>query len=45
MTLHVEVVPILSIVAGLVILAAPRVLNYVIAIYLLVAGVAGLLHY
>ncbi|HSW12330.1 MAG TPA: DUF3096 domain-containing protein [Solimonas sp.] len=44
MTMHLEIVPILSIVAGIVILAMPKILNYVIAVYLIVVGVVGLLH-
>ena len=34
--------PILSIVAGILILIVPRILNYVIAIYLIVYGILGL---
>jgi len=34
-----------AIVAGVAILLAPRVLNYVIAAYLLVFGTIGLLHF
>lgn len=34
-----------AIVAGVVVLLAPRVLNYVIAAYLLVFGTIGLLHF
>ena len=44
MNIHIEIVPILSIVAGAVILLAPRILNYVVAIYLIVVGVLGLIH-
>ncbi len=44
MTLHVELVPILSLVAGIAILLVPRLLNYIVAIYLIVIGVAGLLN-
>ncbi|MDX1606288.1 MAG: DUF3096 domain-containing protein [Candidatus Competibacterales bacterium] len=33
----------LSLVAGIVILVAPRVLNYVVAIYLILVGALGLL--
>lgn len=39
MTLHIELVPVLSIVAGIAILAVPRLLNYIVAIYLILAGV------
>jgi hypothetical protein len=35
--------PIVALVAGILILIAPRILNYVIAIYLIVAGITGLL--
>ena len=35
-------IPIISIVAGILILIAPRVLNHVVAIYLIVIGVVGL---
>jgi hypothetical protein len=42
MVIRLELLPILSIVAGIAILMAPRLLNYIVAIYLIVAGVAGL---
>lgn len=42
MTLHFELVPVLSLVAGILILAMPRLLNYVVAIYLILVGIAGL---
>ncbi|MGH8456180.1 MAG: DUF3096 domain-containing protein [Stenotrophobium sp.] len=45
MTIHLHLIPILSIVAGIVILAAPRILNYVVAAYLILVGVAGLAHF
>ncbi|MEE9420324.1 MAG: DUF3096 domain-containing protein [Desulfatiglandaceae bacterium] len=41
----VPLVPIISIVAGILILIAPRVLNYVVAIYLIVIGVVGLVRF
>jgi uncharacterized membrane protein len=34
--------PIVSIIAGVLILLVPRILNYVIAIYLIVIGIIGL---
>jgi hypothetical protein len=34
--------PIVALVAGVLILIAPRLLNYVVAIYLIVAGLVGL---
>ena len=36
------IVPILAIIAGIVILIAPKVLNYVVAFYLIIVGVLGL---
>ena len=35
--------PLLSLIAGVLILILPRLLNYVVAAYLIVIGVAGLL--
>ena len=37
---HIQ--PTIALVAGIVILIAPRVLNYVIAIYLILSGLLGL---
>lgn len=42
MTLHFELIPVLSLIAGILILIVPRLLNYVVAVYLIVAGIAGL---
>jgi len=35
--------PLLSLIAGILILIMPRLLNYIVAIYLIVAGILGLL--
>lgn len=45
MTLHLnlQVVPIISLVAGILILVRPRLLNYIVALYLIVIGVLGLI--
>ncbi len=43
MTLHIELIPILSILAGILILIKPKLLNYVVAIYLIVVGVIQIL--
>ncbi len=43
MGFYVTLQPILAIIAGILILAVPRVLNYVVAIYLILVGVLGLL--
>jgi hypothetical protein len=42
MNLHVSLQPVLAIAAGVLILAMPRLLNYIVAAYLIVVGVAGL---
>ena len=42
MTLHFELVPVLSLIAGIVILVVPRLLNYIVAVYLILVGIAGL---
>lgn len=39
MTLHITLIPVLSILAGILILIQPKLLNYVVAIYLIVIGV------
>jgi len=41
---HWPLQAVLAIVAGVVVLLVPRVLNYVVAAYLLVIGALGLLH-
>ncbi len=35
--------PIIAIIAGILILAIPKLLNYVVAIYLIVIGILGLI--
>jgi hypothetical protein len=35
--------PLLALIAGVIILIAPRVLNYIVAAYLILIGVLGLL--
>jgi hypothetical protein len=37
-------VPLVSLVAGLLVLIMPRLLNYVVAFYLIITGILGLLH-
>jgi len=39
-----SILPIVSILAGLLILIIPRLLNYIVAVYLILAGIIGLLH-
>ena len=45
MNIHITLVPILSLIAGILILVMPKLLNYVVAIYLILIGVAGLMRY
>jgi hypothetical protein len=40
MTMHQ---PILSLIAGILILIFPKLLNFIVAIYLIIAGIVGLL--
>jgi hypothetical protein len=42
MTLHIELAPLISLLAGIGILIFPRLLNYIVAGYLIVLGVLGL---
>ena len=42
MTIHFELIPVLSLAAGIAILVVPRSLNYIVAIYLIVVGAIGL---
>ncbi|HEY0179901.1 MAG TPA: DUF3096 domain-containing protein [Dokdonella sp.] len=43
MHIHVAVQPLIALIAGILILLMPRLLNYVVALYLIVVGVLGLL--
>ena len=43
MDMWIPVQPLVSLLAGLLILIMPRLLNYVVAVYLIVIGVLGLL--
>ncbi|HHF7368436.1 TPA: DUF3096 domain-containing protein [Legionella bozemanae] len=40
--LSVHITPIISLIAGVLILLLPRLLNYIVAIYLIIAGIMGL---
>ena len=42
MNLHVSIGPLLSLIAGILIFIMPRLLNYIVAIYLIVMGLIGL---
>jgi hypothetical protein len=42
--IHPAFQPVVALVAGICILLRPRLLNYIVAIYLIVIGILGLLH-
>jgi hypothetical protein len=42
MNLHLSLGPLISLIAGILILIMPRLLNYIVAIYLIVIGLIGL---
>ena len=43
MNLSLTIGPIVALIAGILILVMPRLLNYIIALYLIVIGIIGLL--
>lgn len=45
MTLNLEIAPLISLLAGIAILIFPKLLNYIVAGYLIVLGVLGLTGY
>jgi hypothetical protein len=40
--IHVTFQPIIALIAGILILIIPRLLNFIVAVYLIVIGVLGL---
>ncbi len=42
MQINLSLAPVVSLVAGILILVMPRLLNYIIAIYLIIIGLVGL---
>lgn len=43
MTLNIVILqPLIALIAGILILIVPRLLNYVIALYLIIIGISGL---
>ena len=43
MNIHLSLTPLISLVAGILILVMPKLLNFIVAIYLIAIGVIGLL--
>ena len=42
MNMHLSLAPLISLIAGILILVMPKLLNFIIAIYLIVIGLVGL---
>jgi hypothetical protein len=42
MNMHLGLTPLISLLAGILILVMPRLLNYIVAVYLIVVGLIGL---
>jgi Protein of unknown function (DUF3096) len=42
MTIHLTLIPLVSLIAGILILMVPRLLNYIVGIYLIVVGLIGI---
>ncbi len=42
MNIHLAFQPLVSLIAGILILIMPRLLNFVVAIYLIIIGILGL---
>lgn len=43
MNMYLSIGPLASLIAGVLILVVPRLLNYIVAIYLILIGLIGLL--
>jgi hypothetical protein len=43
MTFHLQLEYLLALIAGIAILVSPRLLNFIVAIYLIAVGVIGIL--
>jgi Protein of unknown function (DUF3096) len=43
--MYVAIQPIVALVAGVLILAMPRLLNYIVALYLILIGILGLVKF
>jgi len=42
MDIHVTIGPLLALIAGILILLVPRLLNFIVAVYLILVGLVGL---
>ena len=42
MQIHIALQPLVALIAGILILVIPRLLNYIVALYLIITGLLGL---
>ena len=42
MNIHLSLTPLISLIAGILILVMPKLLNFIVAIYLILIGLIGL---
>jgi hypothetical protein len=40
--MNISLTPLLALIAGIMILAMPKLLNYIVAVYLIIVGLVGL---
>ena len=45
MNIHLTLGPLMALIAGILILLVPKLLNYIVAIYLIIIGLIGLFGY
>lgn len=45
MTLHLDISSLVALIAGILIFIRPKLLSYIVAVYLIVVGTLGLLGY
>jgi hypothetical protein len=43
MNINLSIGPVISLIAGILILVVPRLLNYIVAVYLILIGLMGLM--
>ncbi len=42
MTIHLGLTPLISLIAGILILVFPRLLNFIVGLYLIIVGLIGI---
>ena len=45
MVMGIAIAPIVALIAGILILIVPRLLNYIVALYLIIIGILGLVKF